>query len=102
MKLSCVSFLALLALHLPAIAAPEEAPPIETTTASGEKILLHPNGKWEYVDKVKKAEADKIAKQYPENQGCPPGTQGGVFGIGRCIAPGDKDFNRGSISGKGR
>ncbi|SNR90727.1 hypothetical protein SAMN05192560_1703 [Methylobacillus rhizosphaerae] len=103
MKLLCTSlFLALLALSLSAEAAPDPAQAIETTTANGDKILLHPNGKWEYVDQVKKAEADKIAKQYPENQGCPPGTQGGVFGVGRCIPPGDKDFNRGSMSGKGR
>jgi hypothetical protein len=32
---------------------------------------------------------------------CPPGSQGGFFGT-RCIPPGDKDFNRGSLSGKGR
>ena len=32
---------------------------------------------------------------------CPPGSQGGHFGT-RCIPPGDQDFNRGSLSGKGR
>ncbi|MCB5186433.1 hypothetical protein LG200_00250 [Methylobacillus caricis] len=102
MKLTCLSLLACLAVALPAWADPAEGKSIETTTADGDKILLHPNGKWEYIDTVKKAEAEKVAKQYPENQGCPRGTQGGVFGIGRCIPPGDKDFNRGSISGKGR
>lgn len=33
-----------------------------------------------------------------ENQGCPPGSQGGLFGIGRCVKPGDKDYNRGTLN----
>ncbi|MBI2294552.1 MAG: hypothetical protein HYU76_00560 [Betaproteobacteria bacterium] len=74
------------------------AQPIEATTATGEKVLLHPNGRWEYVDQKKAAEARKIAERYPENQGCPPGSQGGLFGIGRCIMPGDKDYNRGTLN----
>ncbi len=75
---------------------------IQATTVSGDQVILHPNGRWEFVDSKKALEAAKVAKQYPENQGCPAGTQGGLFGLGRCIAPGDKDFNRGSLSGKGR
>jgi len=71
---------------------------IEATTPSGDKVLLHPNGRWEYVD-VKKAESARaVAQQYPENQGCPPGSQGGLLGVGRCIPPGDKDYNRGSLN----
>jgi hypothetical protein len=70
---------------------------IEATTAGGDKVRLLPNGRWEFVD-AKKAEAAKaVAQRYPENQGCPPGSQGGLFGVGRCIAPGDKDYNRGSL-----
>lgn len=79
-----------------------EAADIQATTAQGEKIILHPNGRWEYVD-LKKAEVAKaVADTYPENQQyCPPGAQRANFGYGRCILPGDKDFNRGSLGGKG-
>jgi hypothetical protein len=71
---------------------------VEATTPAGDKVLLHPNGRWEYVDQKKAGEAKAIAQQYPENQGCPPGSQGQFFGVGRCIAPGDKDYNRGSLN----
>ena len=71
---------------------------IEATTSSGDKVLLQPNGRWEYVDRKKAEQARAVAQQYPENQGCPPGSQGGVFGVGRCIPPGDKDYNRGSLN----
>ena len=71
---------------------------VEATTATGDKVLLHPNGRWEYVDQNKAEQARTVARQYPENQGCPPGSQGGLFGVGRCIPPGDKDYNRGSLN----
>ena len=71
---------------------------IEATTLSGDKVLLHPNGRWEYVDPKKAEQARKVASQYPENRGCPPGSQDGMFGIGRCILPGDKDYNRGTLN----
>jgi hypothetical protein len=81
----------------------EETPaPIKATTANGDPVILHPNGRWEFVDTKKAAEAQEVAKQFPENQGCPPGTQGGLLGLGRCIPIGDKDYNRGSLGGKGR
>ena len=73
---------------------------VEATTAAGEKVILHPNGRWEYVDAVKAKAANEIAQQYPENKACPPGWRGGLMGIGRCVPPTDKDFNRGSMSGK--
>jgi hypothetical protein len=75
---------------------------IQATTSNGDIVTLHPNGQWEFVDAKKAADAREVAKQFPENQGCPPGTQGGLLGIGRCIPIGDKDYNRGSLSGKGR
>ncbi len=86
-------------LTSPALAADAEPKPaIEATTALGEKVLLHPNGRWEFVDVQKQAEAKKVADQHPENKGCPPGWQGGLVpGISRCIPPGDKDYNRGSL-----
>lgn len=74
---------------------------IEATTASGDKVILHPSGRWEFVDSKKAIKAAEVAKQHPEGQSCPPGTKAGLFGLGRCIPVGDKDYNRGSLSGKG-
>lgn len=71
---------------------------IEATTASGEKVRLHPNGRWEYLDAQKAAAAKTVADQYPENKLRPMDAQGCLFGIGRCIMPGDKDYNRGTLN----
>jgi hypothetical protein len=79
-------------------AADPDRKPIEATTGTGDRVLLHPTGRWEYVDQKKAETAREVAKQFPENQGCPPGAQGGLLGVGRCIMPGDKDFNRGSLN----
>jgi len=76
--------------------------PIDAITVEGDKVRLHPNGRWEYVDAGKAAKASEQAAQYPENKTRPAEAQGGLFGIGRTIMPGDKDYNRGSMSGKGR
>ena len=79
---------------------------IEATTATGEKVRLLPDGRWEYVDTQKQAEAKKtqaaVAATQPAAQGCPPGSQGGLFGIGRCIPPGDPQYNRGSLRTGGK
>jgi hypothetical protein len=88
----------LLALALPASAAEPPNTPVEATTVTGDRVLLYPNGRWEYVNQEKAAAARKTAEQFPENQGCPPGSQGNFFGFGRCIPPGDKDYNRGSLN----
>lgn len=74
--------------------------PVSAKTSTGEEVLLFPNGRWEYVNTAKAAEAKKVADQFPENKLRPEGAQGGVFGIGRYIMPGDKDYNRRSLSGK--
>lgn len=102
MKKTIVCSLSLvLLIALPALA--DDTPSdIRAVTPSGDQVVLHPNGRWEFVDTKKAAEAKEVAKQFPENQGCPPGTQGGLLGYGRCIPIGDKDYNRGSMSGKGR
>jgi hypothetical protein len=81
-----------------AVAAEPAGAPVEATTAGGDRVLLHPNGRWEYVNPQKAAAARKVAEQFPENQGCPAGSQGNFLGFGRCIAPGDKDYNRGSLN----
>lgn len=80
-------------------AVPAIAQTIEAVTPQGDRVLLHANGRWEYVDAKKAEQAKAVAQQYPENQGCPPGSQGGLFGIGRCIRPGDKDKEPISASG---
>jgi hypothetical protein len=97
-SLALLALAALLVSPAAAIAAEPAGSTVEATTATGEKVLLHPNGRWEYVDQHKAEQARAVAKQYPENQGCPPGWQGGVIGVGRCIPPGDKDYNRGSLN----
>ena len=68
--------------------------------SNGEKVRLFPNGRWEYADAAKAAAAQQAAAKYPENQTRPEGAQGGLFGIGRTVMPGDKDYNRGSLNPK--
>lgn len=82
------------------IADTPDRTPMAGKTAIGEDILLFPNGRWEYVNTNKAAEAKKVAEQFPENKLRPEGAQGGLFGIGRYIMPGDKEYNRRSLSGK--
>ena len=99
--------LALMLTSALALAAGEGAPvldrtPVEATSAKGDKVLLHPNGRWEFADVKKAEEARKLADQYPENRTRPVEAQGGLMGLGRVIMPGDKDYNRGSLGAKGR
>ena len=70
---------------------------IEATTTTGDKVLLHRDGRWEYADKEKAAAAAK-AHAATAGSDCPRGSQGGFFGFGRCIPPGDMDYNRGSLN----
>jgi hypothetical protein len=79
--------------------APDRTP-IAGKTANGEDVLLFPNGRWAYVNTQKAEEAKKVAEKFPENKVRPEGAQGGLFGVGRYIMPGDKDYNRRSLSGK--
>jgi hypothetical protein len=96
-----------LAAAVPFTAAATEAvaldrTPVEAQTAAGDKVRLYPNGRWEFADADKAAKARELAAQYPENKTRPIDAQGGTFGLGRTVMPGDKDYNRGSLSGKGR
>jgi hypothetical protein len=68
---------------------------VEATTASGEKVRLLANGRWEYID-PKKAEPQR--KAYEEELDRERRAQGGWFGLGRKVYEGDKDYNRGSLS----
>ena len=92
--------LMLLFLGAAAGAAELDRTPIDATTADGQAVRLFPNGRWEYVDAAKAAVAQQKAAEYPENRTRPVEAQGGVFGVGRMIMPGDKDYNRGSLNPK--
>ncbi len=81
--------------------AGETHPDIEAKIANGESVILHADGKWEFVDTQKAAQAKEIAIKLDPAANCPPGSQGTFFGFGRCILPGDKDYQTGSRSGKG-
>jgi hypothetical protein len=82
-------------------AADLDRTPLEATTVDGQKVRLLPNGRWEYVDAAKAAQAREVAAQYPENQTRPLEAQGVLLGgTGRLIMPGDKDYNRGSLNPK--
>ena len=84
-------------------AAELERTPLEAVTVDGQKVRLFPNGRWEFADAAKAAEAQQLAAQYPENKTRPIEAQGGLFGgFGRVIMPGDKDYNRGSLNPKSR
>ena len=101
MKIAChLLWLCSLVCSISLAFSAEDGQDLHAQTSAGDKVILHPNGRWEFIDTHKAEEAKKIANQYPENQVCPPGWQGGLMGIGRCIPPGDKDFNRGSRIGK--
>lgn len=90
----------LLFLGAAAGAADLDRTPIDATTVDGQAVRLFPNGRWEYVDAAKAAVAQQKAAEYPENRTRPVEAQGGVFGVGRMIMPGDKDYNRGSLNPK--
>lgn len=92
------AFIAMTIMGISSVAAQETPQPVPATTAGGDKVMLHPNGRWEYVDGVKAAAARKTADTFPENHARPAGAQGGWLGLGRTIAPGDKDYNRGTLN----
>lgn len=85
----------------PVLAADLDRTPLAAVTVDGQHVRLFPNGRWEYADAAKNAELQLLAAQYPENKTRPIEAQGGLFGgFGRTIMPGDKDYNRGSLSPK--
>jgi hypothetical protein len=72
---------------------------IEATTASGEKVRLLPNGRWEYVNQQKAvAQRQAVEADLARERS----SQGGFFGLGRRVYEGDKDFNRGTLNPKMR
>jgi hypothetical protein len=96
----CAGVLLAVGLAVGANAADLDRTPVEATTVKGEKVMLHPTGKWEFVDAAKAAEARKVAEQFPENKVRPVDAQGGWMPGTRTLMPGDKDYNRGSLNRK--
>ena len=86
----------LFALLLPMQAFAQEQV-IEATTASGEKVRLLPNGRWEFAD-VQKAAVQRQAVE--ADLARERSSQGGFLGLGRRVYEGDKEFNRGSLNPK--
>lgn len=100
MKIALIAVGLALALATAAHAAEPEPTVLDAVTVDGEKVRLFPNGRWEYLDAAKAASARQLAAQYPENRTRPEAAQGGVFGVGKVLMPGDKDYNRGSLNPK--
>jgi hypothetical protein len=86
-----------LAMTMPALGGAQEAQPatVEAVTATGEKVLLLPNGRWEFTD-PKKAEPQRARQNAADER--ERAAQGGLFGLGRKIYPGDPDYNRGTLN----
>jgi hypothetical protein len=101
MKLMIYSLILTFLLISAAIAGEEPAADIQAVTAEGDAVILHPDGQWQYVDAGKAAKAQEVAGKLNSRQGCPTNSQGTLLGFGRCITKGDKEYNRGSLSGKG-
>lgn len=95
-----VGTLLLLGAGLCLAAEPDRVPPIEAVTSDGVPVRLFPNGRWAFVDTARAEAARKVAADYPENQVRSAEAQGGLFGVGRTLMPGDKDYNRGSLNPK--
>jgi len=102
---------ALMAASSVALAATEQ--PLEATTQDGRKVVLHPDGRWEFgpadgtgATAVHAGDAAKTAP--PAASGSANAAAraddryciGGLFGVGRRICPGDPDYNRGSLNPK--
>ena len=93
-----------------ALGALAQTQTIEATTAAGDKVRLLPDGRWEYVDPKKQAAMPQpapaaAAQAAPAAAQAAPAagpSQGGLFGLGRTIQPGDPDYNRGSLNPRGR
>jgi hypothetical protein len=84
--------------------------PLQATTDDGRKVVLHPDGRWEFGSSDR-ATAPAESPATPAKASQPAATstsarsderycQGGLFGVGRRICPGDPEYNRGSLNPK--
>jgi hypothetical protein len=111
-------------------ASAQTGTPIEATNAAGEKILLYPDGRWEYADPAKRAATPRPAGATgaapasttpaaptagaggnaaaaarpapPAAVPSPTGSTQGGWLFGRRVPEGDPDYNRGSLNPKTR
>jgi hypothetical protein len=91
-------FAALLVISLNACA--DEVPnKFEAVTDSGEKVVLFPDGHWEFADQKKAAIAKQEIKQIQNKNTCPPGTLESFFGLG-CLIQSDAGVNHDAPHGK--
>lgn len=100
--MKCLVVLMAAVMSVPVFAADASSPaPVEATTAAGDRVLLYPDGHWESAGAKETGKGGKPPVAHAVSQSVPaePG-QGGLFGIGRTIKPGDKDYNRGSLNPK--
>ena len=65
-------------MGMSAQAAETNSEDISAKTASGEEIVLHPNGTWKYLNKQKAAEMKIKVDKMPGDDGCPRGTRPNV------------------------
>lgn len=87
--------------------------PLEATTEDGRKVILHPDGRWEFGGAA--GAAARSASEVAPTQAAMPASsatpgvasrpddrycQGGLFGVGRRVCPGDPEYNRGSLNPK--
>jgi hypothetical protein len=101
MRTRATSLLATFLILGAATAFAADTPPVATTAAAteqGEKVLLFPNGRWEFAD-PKKAEVQKKAADI-EKARERSAQGGGLIGLGRTLHEGDRDYNRGSLNPK--
>jgi len=91
-------FVVMLVMGIGVAGAQDRPQPVEATTSSGDKVILHPDGRWEYADAAKAAAAKKHVDAAAAATARPADGQGGWLGFGRTIPPGDKDYNRGTLN----
>ncbi|MFM9834642.1 MAG: hypothetical protein ACKVOA_00895 [Methylophilaceae bacterium] len=78
--------IALIAVAIPVYAA-ESTTKMDAVTDAGEKVVLFPDGHWEYVDQQKAAVVKREIQQKKRDADCPPEAREGLFG---CLLQNDK------------
>lgn len=101
-NLTALLFLALMGVSATTSAQENQPDDIQARTLSGDEVVLHSNGYWEFKDSKKAAEAKVKVEQFERDNSCPLGMRPSFLGMGRCIAFDDPVLKRGSLSGKGR
>lgn len=66
--------------------------PVDATLADGRTVTLHPDGRWEFKDRLLARQAQQVQDSQKK----------GNLGFGRYVPPGDPDYNRGSLNPRTR